>query len=99
MCSKRKARQFAADRYNARYRAWLRRVWWALPLVALPMVAILVSSGLLFYSQHTGLFWGLGLAAGLAFAAVLAQSVTAAHIDTGSRGPKTNERHHGPCCR
>jgi hypothetical protein len=84
--AERKAGQFAAERFDVRYRAWLRRVWWALPLVALPLVAIFVMFRMLFYSQqHMGFFWGLGLGAGLAFAIALAQSPPA-HIERWRQG-------------
>lgn len=97
--AERKAGQFAAERYNARYRAWLRRVWWALPLVALPMVAIFVSFGLFFYSQHMEFFWGLGLGAGLAFASALAQSPPA-HIERWKQGAERRTSDStGPCGR
>lgn len=39
--AERKAGSSPRTAATTRYRAWLRRVWWALPLVALPMVAIL----------------------------------------------------------
>ncbi len=83
--AKRKAGQFAAERYEIRYRAWLRRVWWALPLVALPLVAIFVMFGVLFYREHMEFFWGLGIGAGVALAVALAQSPPA-HIERWRQG-------------
>jgi hypothetical protein len=83
--AERKAGQFAAERYDLGYRAWLRRVWWALPLVALPLVALFVMFGLFFHSQHMEFFWGLGFGAGFAFAVALAQSPPA-HIERWRQG-------------
>lgn len=96
--AERKAGQFAAERYNARHRAWLRRVWSALPLVALPMAAILVSFGLFFYSRHMEFLLGLGWAPDSR-----SQLPWPSHhprtSNAGSRAPKANERQHEPCGR
>lgn len=89
-----KAGQFAAERYDLRHRAWLRRVWWVLPLVALPLVAIFVMFGLLFQRQHMEFFWGLGFGAGFTFAVALAQSPPA-HIERwrlGAEGERATAR-------
>jgi hypothetical protein len=53
--------------------------------VALPLVALFVSFGLLFERQHMGFFWALGLGAGVAFVAALAQSPPA-HIERWRQG-------------
>jgi hypothetical protein len=99
--AERKAGQFAAERFDRRYGAWMRRVWWALPLAALPLVGTSVMLGLLFYDEHMEFFWGLGLGAGFTFAVALAQSPPA-HIERwrqGAEGERATARALRPLTR
>jgi hypothetical protein len=72
--SARKAGQFAHTRFRARHRAWLRRIWWALPLIAILMTGTLVMLGQLFQPHRLEFFFGLGLGAAAAMVICLADS-------------------------
>jgi hypothetical protein len=58
----RKPGQFAQERFRARRRAWLRRVWWAFVLAALVEAAIGVGLSLL-VPGHTELYLGVTIGA------------------------------------
>src|SRR3954466_14019960 len=70
----RTAGQFAHERFRARRRVWLRRVWWLLPALAIFVVAVPVLLGQLMDPGHLGFFWGAGIGAALAMVMCLADS-------------------------
>jgi hypothetical protein len=59
---------FAAQRYRDRRRNWLKRVWWALPVLFLP-VPVVVVLGLILQGRVSGFLWGLAI--GVSAGAVL----------------------------
>lgn len=70
----RRAGGFAAARYRHRRKLWLRRVWWAFPLI---FVLPLVAEGLIILALHaraSDLLWGIGLGAPLGAIMVIAES-------------------------
>lgn len=64
----RKPGGFAEKRYRERRKSWLRRVWWALPFVFLP-VPVVVVLGLILQGHVSGFLWGLAI--GLSTGAVI----------------------------
>jgi hypothetical protein len=70
----RRAGQFALDRFRTRRKAWLRRVWWIFPLVAVFQVALVVGFAAVFQPERMSFFLGLGVGIAFAMVAVLADS-------------------------
>jgi hypothetical protein len=90
----RKPGQFAEERFRARRRAWLRRIWWALPLGALSEIGLFAGLGAVFAPRHMSFFWGLGIGVGVTMAAILADSPPH-HIERwrqGADGEKATAR-------
>ena len=83
--AQRKAGQFAKERFNERNRAWLRRIWWALPLAALPVAMAPLAIAAVFYEQHMTFAFGLAVGCGLTIAMCLAMSPPA-HIEHWRQG-------------
>lgn len=85
---------FADDRFRQRRRAWRRRIWWVLPLVAVWIVAVAVVFGLLVARDHLSLY--VAFAAGTALGLVLAVwDSPPAHIENwrqGAQGEKSTAR-------
>jgi Nuclease-related domain len=61
---------FAERRFRARRRAWLRRIWWAVPLVASMVIGVTAGVGYLVSPDQFSIWlaFGSGTAAGLLFA-------------------------------
>ena len=70
----REAGHFADRRFRERRRAWLRRVWWALPLGVVPVVAACLGLALLLAPQRLGFFVGFGVGAAAAMVLILIDS-------------------------
>src|SRR5205085_5141847 len=70
---------FAMERYRKRHWAWLRRVWWAFPLVVMGPVVAGGVIALTLHARHLEFLWGVGIGAGAAAVVVLADSPPA-HI-------------------
>ena len=68
---------FAAQRFHARRRAWLLRIWWAFPPFAAFLVAVPVLFGRVFAPEHMTFYWGVGL--GVAFGVVVALADSPPH--------------------
>ncbi|MEA2371438.1 MAG: hypothetical protein QOH12_1832 [Solirubrobacteraceae bacterium] len=86
--------QFAEERFKARRRAWLRRVWWAFPLAALVVVATTVGLALALTPKHPGLTIGFGVGAAVGMVMALIDSPPA-HIErwrAGAEGEKRTAR-------
>ncbi len=94
----RKPGQFADERFRERHRAWLKRVWWVLPIGAAFVVAIVAVFGWLIAPGHMDFFWGLGLGAGLGLILCLADTPPA-HIErwrTGAEGERSTAKQLRP---
>jgi hypothetical protein len=97
----RKPGQFADERFRERKRAWLKRIWWILPLVAAFEVAVFASLGWLFYRDHMPFFWGTGLGVGLSVMYWFADSPPH-HIERwrqGAQGEKQTAKQLRPLLR
>jgi uncharacterized protein (DUF2062 family) len=60
---------FATQRFRQRRRAWLRRIWWILPIGGAVEFAIAAGVGAALRPDHLELYVGIGL--GIAIATVL----------------------------
>lgn len=87
----RRAGQFAAERFDERNRAWLRRIWWALLVAALSAAVVPVAAAVLLDAPHMPFFWGLALGTGLTMALCLASSPPA-HIEHWRQGAEGERR-------
>src|SRR5688572_9760332 len=58
--------QFARERFRSRRRAWLRRVWWVLPVMAAIEVGSFGGLAAVFMPEHVEFFLGAGCGAALA---------------------------------
>jgi hypothetical protein len=65
--------------------AWLRRVWWAFPLVAAFEIAVMAGLGLVLQPRHVGFYLGVGIGAAGAMVLVLIESPPP-HIDRWRQG-------------
>jgi hypothetical protein len=65
----RKPGRFADERFRARRKAWLRRVWWAFPLVAVFQISLVLIVAAIFAPADLSFY--LGLAIGVAAGTVL----------------------------
>ncbi len=86
--------QFAEERFKARRKAWLRRVWWAFPLAGLVVVATMVGLALALTPKHPGFLIGFGLGAAIGMVMALLDSPPA-HIErwrSGAEGEKRTAR-------
>ncbi len=81
----RRAGQFAEERFRERRRAWLRRVWWVLPVVAVLVVGLVAGVGVLVRPSDPSFFWGLGVGAALALVMCFADSPPP-HIERWRQG-------------
>ena len=98
---KRKAGQFADERFRERKRAWLRRIWWALPLLAAVELAVFGLMGFLFYRDHMAFFWGVGAGAAVAMVLCFADAPPH-HIERwrqGAEGEKATAKQLRPLLR
>jgi hypothetical protein len=76
---------FAKNRFKARRRAWRRRIWWALPLVAAFEITVTVGIGYAVGADSLSFYWGFGL--GVAFALVVwAWDSPPHHVERWRRG-------------
>jgi len=66
--------QFARARFDARKRAWLRRVWWVFPVLVLLEIAIPVVLGSILQPGHIGFYSGFGLGVAVAMVILLSDS-------------------------
>lgn len=83
--AQRKAGQFAKERFDERNRAWLRRIWWALPLTAVAVAMVPLAIAATFYEQHMTFAFGLAIGCGVTMAMCLATSPPA-HIEQWRQG-------------
>ena len=86
--------QYADEQFRLRRRAWLRRVWWVLPLVCLGVAIMPVLLTLLLGAGHLGFTAGVGIGAAAAMALCLLDSPPP-HIErwrTGADGEKQTAR-------
>lgn len=81
----RQAGQFAQERFERRRRAWLRRVWWALPLVGLFVAAAPVLVAALVAPDELTFFIGLGVGAAIGMLMTLVMSPPP-HIERWRQG-------------
>jgi len=85
----RKPGQFAVERFRQQRRAWLKRVWWVLPIGAAFEIAVLALVGRLLAPEHMQFFWGFGTGVGLAMVFCPADTPPAAHRAMADRlGPR-----------
>ena len=93
--------QFAQERYRRRKRAWLRRIWWALPLGVVLEMAIFTAFGAVVVPEHVELAATFGLGVGVGMVAVLADSPPAyiARWRQGAEGEKRTARALRPLTR
>ena len=54
---------YARDAVRGVNRAWLRRIWWIFPLLAIVPVAAAVGVGWLLHARHMQFLWGAGVGA------------------------------------
>lgn len=97
----RSAGQFAQERFRARKRAWLIRIWWAQPLLAAVEVAIFALVGFLFYRGHMTFFWGMGVGCATAIVMCFADAPPH-HIERwrqGADGEKATAKQLRPLLR
>lgn len=66
--------QFASERFRARRRAWLKRVWWVLPLAAGLELGACLAIGLIFQPGQLSFYGGVGLGLALATVMILADA-------------------------
>jgi hypothetical protein len=92
---------FATQRFQARRRAWWRRIWWTLPPFAVFLVAVPVVLGRVLAPEHMTFYWGAGL--GLAFGVVVALADSPPHhIERwrqGAQGEKATAKALRPLVR
>lgn len=81
----RSAGQFAQERYEQRRRAWLRRVWWAFPLVGAMVAAAPILIAWLLARDELTFFVGLGIGAAVGMVMTLALSPPG-HIERWREG-------------
>lgn len=86
----RQAGHFADRRFRERRRAWRRRVWWAFPLVVLPVFAA-TGLGLLLMPGQPAFLIGLGTGAAAAMVLVLGDSPPW-HIERWRQGAEGEKR-------
>lgn len=79
------AGQFAHERFVQRQRAWIRRIWWLLPVVGVLVGSAPVLVALVVARDHLAFFGGVGLGAGVAFVVGLLMSPPA-HIERWRQG-------------
>lgn len=70
----REAGHFADRRFRERRRAWRRRVWWALSLGVMPVIAACLGLALLLAPERLEFFVGLGVGAAAAMVLILIDS-------------------------
>lgn len=83
--AERRAGQFAAERFDERNRAWLRRVWWVALLAALLAGLAPVGIAALADSQHMSFFWGVAFGTAITMAMCLTTSPPE-HIERWRQG-------------
>jgi hypothetical protein len=93
--------QFAEERFKARRKAWLRRVWWAFPLAGLVVVATTVGLALALTPKHPAFLIGFGVGAAVGMVMALLDSPPA-HVErwrSGAEGEKRTARAARPLLR
>ena len=97
----RKPGQFADEQFRLRHRAWLRRVWWVLPLAAVGVAVVPIALALLLGTGHPGFYAGLGVGAAVAMTLCLADAPPQ-HVErwrTGADGERRTARAVRPLVR
>ncbi|MEJ7783826.1 MAG: nuclease-related domain-containing protein [Solirubrobacteraceae bacterium] len=97
----RAAGEFAWQQFKARRRAWRRRVWWAVPLLAAMVGVPVVVIGALADPQHIAFYLGIGVGAAAASVLCLWDSPPA-HIERwrqGAQGEQQTARALRPLAR
>src|SRR3954453_4360684 len=86
--------EFAERRFRERRNAWLRRIWWVFPLMAVVEIAVILIFAVIFGRSHLSFYVGLAVGIAAATVLVLADSPPQ-HIERwrhGARGEKGTRR-------
>ena len=89
--TERKPSQFAEERFEERKRAWLRRIWWLLPIAAVLELALFVAFGAHLSAGAHGVLLGTGIGVAVTLVMVLADSPPH-HIERWRQGAQGEQQ-------